>query len=388
MFSLKVGYLWRSVAIAAIAASVYGCESTPPQSVHQPVSPAAPVEGVAPPVVMGGFQLIPVAYSQLPAWGYDNHAEALKAFRRSCANISGKRAVASSGNGGPFGTSGQWQRACSAAAGARGSDSAARAFFEEWFVPYQVISAGSNEGLFTGYYEPILHGSWRRTDRYYVPLYRPPGAGVRKASRAEIEAGALAGKGLELLWTDDPVGVFFLQIQGSGRVQMEDGSLVRVGYAGNNGFSYFPVGRELIRRGEITPEQMSMQAIRQWLDMHPDQADGLMNMNPSYVFFRVLDGEGPIGAHGVALTPGRSLAVDPSFVPYGVPIWLETTDPVQGGAPLSRLVVAQDTGGAIKGPIRGDVFWGMGDDAELRAGLMKQPGRYYLLLPRAAAAVS
>lgn len=389
LFSLLRLRLGCALALSVMVVSLSGCESTPAERVQPPAVPPPPV-GTAPPVTMAGFQLLPVDYSQLPNWAYDAHAQALKAFRRSCGNIGGKRAVGSSGNGGAFGTAGDWQRACNAAARAGGSDAAARAFFEEWFVPYLVESAGSNDGLFTGYYEALLNGSRRRSDRYSVPLYRPPGAGGRKYNRAEIEAGALAGKGLELLWADDPVEVFFLQIQGSGRVRLDDGSIIRIGYAGNNGFSYFPIGRELIRRGEIAPEQMSMQAIRVWLEAHPNQADGLMNMNPSYVFFRILDndGEGPIGAHGVSLTPGRSLAVDPSFVPYGVPVWLETTDPVQGNAPMHRLVVAQDTGGAIKGPIRGDVFWGMGQEAELRAGLMKQPGRYFLLLPRAAAAVS
>ena len=391
MWSMVWHQGWRCALVLSLLAAVVGCESTPPaySSSSRPSAVPPPPPAAAPSVTMGGFQLMPVTFGDLPNWSYDNHAQALQAFRRSCTNISGKRAVANSGNGGPFGVSGHWQRACSAASSTRSNDSAARAFFEEWFVPYLVESAGSNEGLFTGYYEPMLNGSYRRSERFSTPLYRAPGNTGRKLpSRAEIEAGALAGRGLELVWTDDPIGVFFLQIQGSGRVRLDDGSVLRVGYAGNNGFTYFPIGRELIRRGEVTPEQMSMQAIRDWLIAHPNQADALMNMNPSYVFFRVLDGDGPIGAHGVALTPGRSLAVDPSFVPYGVPIWLETTDPVQGGAPLHRLVVAQDTGGAIKGPIRGDVFWGVGDEAELRAGLMKQPGRYFLLLPRAAAAVS
>lgn len=391
---MNISKLVRCLATAgmvAAVASLAGCETTPSASTGRPVAPTSPPPpaAVAPPVTMGGFQLIPVDFRQLPDWPRDDHAEAMQAFRRSCSNITGKRAVGNGGNGGPFGTPGDWQRACKSAANVRGGDGAARTFFEEWFVPYLVESAGSNNGLFTGYYEPILAGSWRRSDRYSVPLYRPPGDSVRKLpTRAEIEAGALAGRGLELMWVDDPIGVFFLQIQGSGRVRMEDGRVVRVGFAGNNAQSYFPIGRELIRRGEIAPEQMSMQAIRDWLLAHPSEADGVMNMNPSYVFFRILDGEGPIGAHGVPLTPGRSLAVDPSFVPYGVPIWLETSDPVQGGAPLRRLVVAQDTGGAIKGPIRGDVFWGVGEDAELRAGLMKQPGRYFLLLPRTAAALS
>ncbi len=381
----------RVVMVVAAAGLMSSCESTPPS--RAPSYPSGglppPPPPTAPPIVMGGFQLTPVSFVDLPAWSSDNHAQALQAFRRSCANISGKRSVGSSSAGGPFGNSGQWQRACSASAAVRGTDSAAREFFEAYFVPYLVESGGTNAGMFTGYYEPILMGSWRRTERFNVPLYRSPGNTGRKLpSRAEIEAGALAGRGIEILWVDDPIGAFFLQIQGSGRVQMQDGSTVRLGYAGGNGYTYFPIGRELIRRGEIAPEQMSMQAIRDWLIAHPADADDVMNLNPSYVFFRKMDGEGPIGAHGVPLTPGRSLAVDPSFVPYGVPIWLETTDPTQGGTPLHRLVVAQDTGGAIKGPIRGDVFWGAGEDAELHAGLMKETGRYFMLLPRGAANIS
>jgi membrane-bound lytic murein transglycosylase A len=160
---------------------------------------------------------------------------------------------------------------------------------------------------------------------------------------------------------------------------------VRVGFAGKNGHGYFPIGRELIRRGEVAQEQMSMQAIRTWMHSNPRQAPQLMEMNPAVVFFRIVEGDGPIGAQGVALTAGRSLAVDPAYVPYSTPIWLDTTDPLRTGEPIRRLMVAQDTGGAIKGPIRGDVFWGFGDIAEARAGLMKQPGRWYLLLPRAAA---
>jgi membrane-bound lytic murein transglycosylase A len=200
--------------------------------------------------------------------------------------------------------------------------------------------------------------------------------------RARIEGGALKGRDLEMVWVDDAVDAFFLHIQGSGRVVMEDGSVMRVGYAGQNGHPYVAVGRELIARGVLTKENVSMQSIREWLRANPGEAAGLMNKNPSFVFFRPLDGEGPQGAQGVALTPGRSLAVDRSFVPYGLPVWLDAQDPLDGAARLRRLMVAQDTGGAIRGPVRGDVFWGHGDDAELRAGKMKSPGRYHLLIPR------
>jgi membrane-bound lytic murein transglycosylase A len=205
-------------------------------------------------------------------------------------------------------------------------------------------------------------------------------------TRSEIDAGALAGKGSELLWVDDAVDAFFLHVQGSGRVVMENGQLVRLGFAGRNGHPYVAIGRELISRGAIPRERMSMQAIRAWLKANPGEASEVMALNPSFIFFRIIDGEGPIGAEGVPLTPGRSLAVDPAFVPLGLPIWLDTTDPLKPEQPLRRLVVAQDTGSAIKGPVRGDLFWGFGETAAAKAGSMNQRGRYFLLLPRKAPA--
>ena len=370
--------------VAGIVLTLAGCGSTEP-SRSQRLGPAP--RPSAPPTVMPGFHLAPIAYDQIADWPVDYHGEALLAFRRSCAKIDGKRSVGNGTMAAQFGSGGNWLATCRAAANVAADDASARNFFERWFAPYLVLSAGSDEGTFTGYYEPILSGSRRRTARYSYPLYRPPTSTGGLPARAQIDNGALAGRGLELVWVDDPIAAFFLHIQGSGLVQLEDGSLYRVGYAGQNGYSYFPIGRELIRRGEIAPEEMSMQAIRLWLQTHPGEAQSLMNLNPSYVFFQLRGGDAPIGAQGVALTPGRSLAVDPSFVPYGVPIWLDTTDPVHDQA-LRRLVVAQDTGGAIKGPIRGDLFWGAGQDAELRAGMMKQVGRYYLLLPRAVAVTS
>lgn len=332
------------------------------------------------------MELSPVAYRDLPGWSEDDHAAAFATFLRSCPVLSRRSASESAGILPQFGRVGDWQQICAAAYLITPDDRTTRRFLEASFVPYAVRSGYSDEGLFTGYYEPVLRGSWQPSTLYRYPVYRQPPKrnGATLPSRAEIDAGALAGRGLELLWLDDPVDAFFLHIQGSGQVEMANGTRVRIGYAGKNGRAYFPIGRELIRRGEIQPEDMSMQAIRVWLQSHPDEAPAVMNLNPSYVFFRLRDADAPIGAQGVALTPGRSLAVDPSFVPYGVPIWLDTTDPAHLH-PLRRLVVAQDTGGAIKGPIRGDLFWGAGEDAELRAGLMKQTGRYYLLLPRAAA---
>jgi membrane-bound lytic murein transglycosylase A len=226
-------------------------------------------------------------------------------------------------------------------------------------------------------------------------LFRPAFAGERiagrvdgtalkpYAKRAEIERGALAGRGLELVWVDDAADAFFLHIQGSGRVTLEDGSVVRVGYAGGNGHAYTAIGRELARRGVMAPEDVSMQSLRAWLANNPDEAQALMEVNDSYVFFRILEGEGPLGSQGVVLTPGRSLAVDARFLPLGAPVWLATTDPVDAARPLRRLTVAQDTGGAIRGPARADLFWGHGADAAERAGRMRQEGELYLLLPRA-----
>jgi membrane-bound lytic murein transglycosylase A len=205
--------------------------------------------------------------------------------------------------------------------------------------------------------------------------------------RAAISGGALAGRRLEILWLADKVDAFFLEIQGSGRVRLPDGGVVRVTYADQNGRGYVPIGRVIAERDHIPPSQVSLQSIRAWLAAHPADAAGVMNQNPSYVFFRELAGidpnQGPPGSLGAGLTPGRSAAVDRSFIPLGAPLWIDTTDPIDGSR-LQRLLVAQDTGGAIKGPIRADVFWGWGQDAETRAGKMRQQGAAFVLLPRAA----
>jgi len=376
----------RTLAVAAVLMLAACASSTPAPARPRPAPPA-------PPPGPATLNLVPIGFGSLPGWAEDNHAGALAALLRSCPKIT-RRDAATVGIYAQFGTVADWQQICAAGYITTLDDRSARRFFEDWFIPYRAHNGISEQGLFTGYYEPLLHGSWVRTARHQVPIYQPPPGATSNTgrltlpSRAQIEDGALAGRGLELLWIDDPIDAFFLHIQGSGQVQMPDGSIVRIGYAGKNGHAYYAIGGELIRRGEIAQEQMSMQAIRTWLLGHPQQAPALMRMNGSYVFFRLIDGEGPIGAQGVALTPGRSVAVDPSFVPYGVPVWLETTDPLLGGTPLRRLVVAQDTGGAIKGPIRGDLFWGSDETAAAGAGLMKQDGRWFLLLPRRAAAVS
>ena len=346
----------------------------------------------------------PVPFSALPGWTEDRHAEAAEALLRSCERLSHRPDSHSLGAGGVAGAAGDWQPICRALETLDGG--AARDFFERWFVPHRVTA----EGLFTGYYEPIIAASTTLSDTYATPLYARPDdlvsvslgdfradfAGERIAgqvvdgrllpypSRGDIAAGSLAGRGLEIAWVADPVDAFFLHIQGSGRLALPDGQVLRVGYDGKNGRPYTAIGRVLVEEGALAREAVSMQSIRAWLAAHPEEAERVMNANSSYVFFRRLDGDGPIGAQGVALTPQRSIAVDPRFIPYSTPVWIDATAPTpDGGATaLRRLMIAQDTGDAIRGSVRGDVFWGAGEAAAAIAGRMNSRGRWYLLLPR------
>lgn len=362
------------------------------------------------------LDLIPVTFGSMPGWPADDPSDALAAFRRSCAVIQRQPDNQFFGRDPLAGRVADWRPICADAASMPETrdGSAARAFFERWFTPFRVSDRGDPEGLFTGYYEPLLYGSRRPGGRYTTPLHGPPGDLVRLDlgrfnpglsgqwiagrvddgsfipyfARGEIEDGALSGDQLELVWVDDPIDKFFLQIQGSGRVQLDDGSLIRVGYAAQNGHPYRAIGRDLIEIGALSRDQVSLQTIRTWLRDNPAAASDIMDRNRSYVFFEerglLANDEGPLGAQGVPLTAGRSLAVDLSYLPLGAPIWLETTAPYpEGEAPLRRLMIAQDTGGAIDGVVRGDVFFGAGERAEATAGRMKSQGRYALLLPRA-----
>ncbi|MEL0105528.1 MAG: MltA domain-containing protein [Rhodospirillaceae bacterium] len=349
------------------------------------------------------------SFNQLANWQNDRHGRALRAFARSCTALmkTPDHKTIQSFDKQFFAR--DWKDACRSAAGIdKNNHHAARWFFERWFVPHRIVTGKTSPGLFTGYYEAELNGSWRRTNRFNVPLYAKPTdliaadlgqfssalkgkhiAGRLRGnrlipyhSRREIENGVLRGKGLELLWVDSVADAFFLHVQGSGRVKMTDGSIVRVGYAAKNGRPYVSIGRELIRRGAMAKENVSMQSIRTWLTANPHKASDLLAANPSYIFFRRLKGTDVIGAMGVGLTPGRSLAVDRRHVPLGAPLWLDTRDPLDERRPLRRLMIAQDTGGAIKGPVRGDIFWGFGAEAAQRAGQMKSRGTYYVLLPK------
>jgi membrane-bound lytic murein transglycosylase A len=377
--------------------------------------PPAPVPEPAP-----VLNLRPISYDQLTGWHADDPREALSAFLRSCAKLDQYGAATPMGPSPWFGEIGDWRSICAdATTVAAGSANEVRVFFEDRFIPYRVLDGDDPEGLFTGYYEPLLFGSRHFGAPYTIPIYRPPadlvrvdlarfnpdlagyaiygrvegGQFVPYHSRADIETGALANRGLELLWVDDPIAMFFLQIQGSGQVRLDDGSLVRVGYASQNGHPYRAIGRDLIEIGVLAREEVTLPAIKSWLQAHPADAPQIMARNRSYIFFEERSelgpDDGPLGAQGVSLTAGRSLAVDRRYIPLGVPIWLETTAPLpEGEAPLRRLMVAQDTGGAIKGVVRGDVFWGAGARAEAVAGHMKSRGRYAVLLPKALVPVS
>lgn len=353
--------------------------------------------------------LTPVGWDALPGFLEDDLAGALPALARSCDKLSSFPGDRPIGPDGIAGTAAEWAPAClRIGALAADDEDGLRALLVAEFTAFAVSSAGKGEGLITGYYEAELTGSREKPAGPAVPLYGVPedlvhvdlklfGGNFGKQrvqgridgqrlvpyyDRTEIDGdGVLSGRGLELLWPHDPVEAFFLHVQGSGRIKLDDGSTVRVGFAASNGRPFTAIGRLMLDEKIIEPSQASAQGIMAWLRAHPREADEIMFRNDRYIFFRVIEGEGPIGALGVALTPGRSLAVDPAFIPLGAPLFLDTTWPGTE-RPLRRLVAAQDTGSAIKGPVRGDLFWGYGAPALEQAGRMKQKGRYYLLLPK------
>lgn len=338
--------------------------------------------------------LKPVSFAEIDGWAADDHAAAFAALQKSCR----KKFVGNS--------------ACNEALalGEKVGRQTARRFFETHYVPHRF--EGVRPGLVTGYYEPEVNGSRERGGRFQVPVYGRPDDIVqmkpdllralyndrfsvmrRKGeelvpyyTRAEIETGALEGRGVELLYLDDPVELFFMQIQGSGRVRLTDGSWVRLGYAAKNGHTYTSIGKLLAERGEKPPQGLTMEGLKWWLRADPARGRALMQENKSYVFFRELPeaeaGEGPIGAQGVPLTPGRSLAVDAAYHALGTPIFVAAPDIAAEGAPFRRLMIAQDVGSAIKGRQRGDIFFGTGEAAGAIAGTTKEAARFYVLLPK------
>ncbi|SDW50392.1 murein transglycosylase A [Allgaiera indica] len=308
-----------------------------------------------------------LSFHDLHGWDHDDQGAALRAFLTTCPRLTGP----------------EWQEACDQA---RHAQDDPRRFFEAYFRP--VLIGNPKKALFTGYYEPELKASLVRTPHFAYPIYRrPPGLkpGRRWYSRAEIEdRHLLRGRGLEIAWLSNPVDVFFLQVQGSGRLHLTNGKILRVGFGGKNGHPYRSVGKELVRLGLLPAHRVSAQRIRAWVKEHPKQGRRILMHNPSFVFFRevsVAHGDGPVGAMQEPLQAGRSLAVDPRYVPLGAPVWVYK----RGRHPIHRLMVAQDTGSAIRGAQRGDIFYGSGPRAGRLAGAVRDGGRMVVLLPAARA---
>jgi membrane-bound lytic murein transglycosylase A len=384
---------------------------------HARRSPPAPVRMIPYPrlplpLEIGGTQYTPVGWADIPGWNDDDHLAAYRAFRTSCQSIAAQPMLSAD----PKALGGSLRDPCRAAKAAAISDATkARAFFEENFQPLRISRLGEGEGFVTGYYEPILDGSRTRTDVYTVPVYRRASnlfvrgktqndtglpnkgevfrkIGRRKLvpyyDRAQIEDGAIAGRGLEICWLKSQTDLLFAQIQGSARIRLEDGSTVRINYDAHNGYPYTAVGRVLIDRGIIPREQMSMQRIREWMDQNPDGANDVRRQNRSYVFFREVqlsDKDEAVGAQGVPLTPGRSIAVDKALHVYGTPFFIEGELPIesaQSKTPFRRLMVAQDTGSAIVGPARADIYFGAGADAGRVSGRLRNNARFVMLVPK------
>lgn len=405
----------RKIQTAALFATILAalflaaCTTTPngepPAAGCKPCAacPACPPAATVPPAAAPFSRVLqPANWTDLPGWKEDDLAAAWPAFMASCRGVASR----------PHGAS--WKRVCDLARTADGkAGNDPRRFFETQLKPYAIQAADGNAGgLVTGYYEPLLRGSRARTKGFEQPVRGVPedlltidlsalfpelkdkrvrgrlegNKVVPYWSRAEIAARGDRLPSRTLLYVDDAVELFFLQVQGSGRVSLPDGTLARLNYADQNGYPYQSIGRVLVDRGELKLEEASMQGIQAWARANPGRLQELLNANPSYVFFREVPNskEGPVGALGVPLTAERSIAVDPRSVPLGAPVFLATTRP-NSSKPLNRLVLAQDTGGAIKGAVRADFFWGFGKEAGEQAGRMKQSGRMWVLLPPEAA---
>ena len=377
------------VALAVLLLAGCAVQPPAPAPLRCPVCPAP--EKAPPPAK----PLQPATWDDLPGWGKEDLAPVFADFLLSCDALEKKEL---------------WAQTCASARTLEQRDGPAlSAWFEAQFRPWQLVNPdGGRDGLITGYYEPVLHGSRTRKPPYLYPVQGVP------SDLIDVELGDLypelkhmrlrgriEGRRLVpyysraewdsarqnddvLFWVDDAIDLFFMQIQGSGQIQLDDGSRVRVSYADQNGHPYRSIGRWLIDHGQLKPGQVSMQSIKAWAKTHPKLQQQMLDANPSMVFFHELPltGEGPPGALGVALSPGRSIAVDPKFTPLGAPVWLVTTYP-NSERPLSRLMLAQDTGGAIRDPVRADFYWGSGDAAGDQAGKMRQKGEMWALLPRA-----
>lgn len=356
-----------------------------------------------------------VNFNQLPGWDSAQLQKSLLTFQTSCRAFLKQDPEKVVGTDEINLQAKDWHPACQAALKVDPVDEkSAKLFFQEWFAPVEFYDNKPVKGLFTGYYMPLVKGSYTKSAEYSVPLYEVPdnlitvdlglfipnlknrkivgrieGNKLRPYyTREQINNGALKGKARVLVWIHSPVDRVFLEIQGSGIVELEDGKKIFIGYDAQNGAPYTAIAGVLIKKGIMTRHNASMQAIKRYLEAHPKQMDKIINKNKSFVFFRKLSMEAALGSQGVALTPGYSLAIDRQWIPMGAPLWLNTTRPdsknPDANKLMQRLMIAQDTGGAIKGKVRGDVYWGDGDKATLIAGHMKNEGHYWLLLPRHA----
>ncbi len=361
-----------------------------------------------PDVPPADIEFTPASFADLPGWGQDELAGVLPAWQRSCERLVSMPPETPLGPTGLAGSARDWQVICARVLAAPADNGALRGLIENELRPYQVAGNGQAEGLFTGYYEPIFTGSRTRSAQFNVPLHAVPpdlieislgdfdptltgrrfvghvvdGTLQPYHRRGDIQNGAIDSKNAELLWMADPLEAFILHIQGSGIIHTPEGETIRVGYADHNGFDYVSVGKWLIAEGELPPDQADFDDIRAWLDKNPNRAADVLAINDRYIFFRELPGDGPIGAGGEVLTPERSLAVDTNLLPLGVPIWLDAEHPDPTRDPPQRLMMAQDSGNAIRGAVRGDFYWGTGGAALALAGRMKSKGQYYVLLPR------
>lgn len=359
-----------------------------------PLPPEKPAK-IPPPAPQLRWQT--ASWNDLPDWSQDKLQQAWPALQKNCLAVAKLP---------------QWQTFCDQLPPADAEDAVLRSYLTDRLQPYRLSNSdNTDEGLITGYYEPLLQGQRHKSAQYRYPLYGVPpdlltidlssvypelkhmrlrgrlenNRVVPYYSRADIEAGKAPLQERVLFWVNDPVALFFLQVQGSGRIDLPDGTRARVGYADQNGHPYQSIGRLLVERGELPLEKASMQGIRAWGQRNPEKLPELLNSNPSYVFFRELPAneDGPFGSLGVPLTAERSVAIDPRAIPLGTPIYLASTQP-NSPQPLNRLMLAQDTGGAIKGNIRADFFWGFGDAAGAKAGAMRSRGKIWVLWPKAA----
>lgn len=355
------------------------------------VALAAPATAREVPVMLHHSHVEPRSFATLKGWAQDNHLAAFRSFMKSCGAIL-EGSPARRRKRPMFG--GLYLACEQAKTMAAPDETSARRFFEDNFRPMRVAKAGDVDGFYTGYYETEVEGSLTKTAEFDVPFYRIPAKSSGHSTvfgqydRAEIEKGALAGKGLEICWVKDPIDVFFAQIQGSTRVKLTDGKVLRLNYVASNGQKYYPVGRDLIDRGIIARQDMSMDRIRQWMEANPAEGKELREKNRSYVFFErtpLAPDTQIVGAQGVPLTPLRSVAVDKSLHVYGTPIWIDANLPLESeepSTPFRHLVIAQDTGSAIVGPARADIFFGAGKGVEHVAGRLKDHGEFVMLVPK------